>query len=184
MRLSAPNLAFWIGQKVLTAQRLWNTCCPEKVVQAYTADSVWRNRDVFLQGHREILGFLRTKWELERGYKLKKSLFAHDTDRIAVQFWYEFWTPSSSNVGSHASRDEGSAGSKKESLLLPEEEEQASKQWWRCYGLEHWTFASDGKMQKRHMSGNNVAISHDQRWFSSDMTDEEIDSLVLDARHH
>jgi hypothetical protein len=31
--------------------------------------------------------------------------------------------------------------------------------WKRCYGLEDWTFAEDGKMRKRQMSGNDVEIS-------------------------
>lgn len=30
--------------------------------------------------------------------------------------------------------------------------------WKRCYGLEDWTFAEDGKMRKRQMSGNDVEI--------------------------
>ena len=30
--------------------------------------------------------------------------------------------------------------------------------WKRCYGLEDWTFADDGKMRKRQMSGNDVEI--------------------------
>jgi nuclear transport factor 2 (NTF2) superfamily protein len=31
--------------------------------------------------------------------------------------------------------------------------------WKRCYGLEDWTFADDGKMRKRQMSGNDVELS-------------------------
>lgn len=31
--------------------------------------------------------------------------------------------------------------------------------WKRCYGLEDWTFAEDGKMRKRQMSGNDIEIS-------------------------
>ena len=31
--------------------------------------------------------------------------------------------------------------------------------WKRCYGLEDWTFAGDGKMRKRQMSGNDIEIS-------------------------
>lgn len=30
--------------------------------------------------------------------------------------------------------------------------------WKRCYGLEDWTFAEDGKMRKRQMSGNDIEI--------------------------
>jgi nuclear transport factor 2 (NTF2) superfamily protein len=31
--------------------------------------------------------------------------------------------------------------------------------WKRCYGLEDWTFAENGQMRKRHMSGNDIEIS-------------------------
>jgi nuclear transport factor 2 (NTF2) superfamily protein len=30
--------------------------------------------------------------------------------------------------------------------------------WKRCYGLEDWTFAEDGRMRKRQMSGNDIEI--------------------------
>lgn len=33
--------------------------------------------------------------------------------------------------------------------------------WKRCYGLEDWMFAADGKMRKRQMSGNVVKIDKD-----------------------
>ena len=33
--------------------------------------------------------------------------------------------------------------------------------WKRCYGLEDWTFESDGKMRKRQMSGNDVVIGEE-----------------------
>jgi nuclear transport factor 2 (NTF2) superfamily protein len=41
----------------------------------------------------------------------------------------------------------------------------AEGEWFRCYGLEDWTFAKDGKMRKRQMSGNDVKIEEGQRWF-------------------
>lgn len=52
------------------------------------------------------------------------------------------------------------------------------------YGLEDWTFAPDGKMKKRQMSGNEVSISKQQRWFADGITTEEIDALVLGDEHH
>ena len=39
--------------------------------------------------------------------------------------------------------------------------------WKRCYGLEDWTFAADGRMRKRQMSGNEITISEDERWFKN-----------------
>ncbi|MFD8553493.1 nuclear transport factor 2 family protein [Streptomyces fradiae] len=76
--------------KVQAAEDAWNTRDPERVALAYTPDSVWRNRDVFLKGREEIVAFLTRKWERERDYALRKSLWAYDGDRIAVRFQYEW----------------------------------------------------------------------------------------------
>lgn len=76
--------------KVQMAEDLWNTRQPEKVVLAYTEDTIWRNRHEFLQGHAEVIAFLKRKWEKELGYKLKKELFLFSDDKIAVQFQYEW----------------------------------------------------------------------------------------------
>ena len=75
--------------KVQAAEDAWNTRDPERVALAYTEDSVWRNRDVFVTGRAEIVAFLTGKWERELDYALRKSLWAFDGDRIAVRFQYE-----------------------------------------------------------------------------------------------
>ncbi|MEU1429615.1 nuclear transport factor 2 family protein [Nocardia sp. NPDC005746] len=77
-------------QKVRAAENAWNTRDPEKVAQAYTEDSVWRNRDEFLTGHAEIVDFLKRKWSTENGYALRKDLWTFTEDRIAVRFQYEW----------------------------------------------------------------------------------------------
>jgi len=46
------------AQKVQAAEDAWNTRDPERVAQAYTVDSVWRNRDVFATRRDEIVEFL------------------------------------------------------------------------------------------------------------------------------
>jgi nuclear transport factor 2 (NTF2) superfamily protein len=84
-----PFSAQTAAQKVQAAEDAWNTCDPEKVSLAYTEDSVWRNRDTFLTGRREIVAFLTGKWERERDYSLRKSLWTFGEDRIAVRFQYE-----------------------------------------------------------------------------------------------
>ncbi len=38
-----------------------------------------------------------------------------------------------------------------------------SGQWFRAFGLEHWTFDDDGLMNNRDASINEVAIREDQR---------------------
>ena len=75
-------------QKVQMAEDLWNSRDPHKVAQAYTEDSLWRNRDMFIKGHGEIEAFLTQKWAKELDYKLKKELFVFSDDKIAVQFEY------------------------------------------------------------------------------------------------
>ncbi|MER7831603.1 nuclear transport factor 2 family protein [Streptomyces sp. NPDC095602] len=77
-------------RKVQAAEDAWNTRDPRRVALAYTPDSVWRNRDVFLRGREEIVAFLTRKWERERDYALRKSLWAFDGGRIAVRFQYEW----------------------------------------------------------------------------------------------
>ncbi|GAA5882897.1 hypothetical protein JCM16303_006633 [Sporobolomyces ruberrimus] len=135
-------------KKVKMAENLWNTMDAKKVSMAYTPDSVWRNRDQFFQGREAIEKFLEGKWKKETSYKLKKRLFAFEGNRIAVQFWYEYYNKS-----------EGS--------------------WKRTYGLEHWTFASDGLMQKRHMSGNEIAIKEEDRWFEKGV---DVDRVEISER--
>ncbi|QBS40207.1 nuclear transport factor 2 family protein [Nocardia sp. CS682] len=76
--------------KVLAAENAWNTRDPERVAAAYTADSVWRNRDEFFTGRPAIVEFLTRKWASENGYALRKDLWAFEDNRIAVRFQYEW----------------------------------------------------------------------------------------------
>jgi uncharacterized protein len=75
--------------KVQAAEDAWNTRDPERVAQAYSVDSVWRNRDQFVAGRDEIVAFLTRKWERELDYALRKDLWCFAGDRIAVRFQYE-----------------------------------------------------------------------------------------------
>ena len=76
--------------KVQAAEDAWNTRDPERVSLAYTPDSEWRNRDIFLTGREEIRAFLADKWATELDYRLKKTLWAFTDNRIAVRFEYEW----------------------------------------------------------------------------------------------
>ncbi|WP_031087025.1 nuclear transport factor 2 family protein [Streptomyces sp. NRRL WC-3549] len=78
------------AQKVQAAEDAWNTRDPQLVALAYTPDSVWRNRDVFVHGREEIVDFLTAKWERELDYALRKSLWGFHGNRIAVRFQYEW----------------------------------------------------------------------------------------------
>ena len=75
--------------KVQAAEDAWNSRDPERVSLAYSEDSEWRNRDQFFKGRAEIKTFLEQKWARELDYKLKKELWAHSGNRIAVRFEYE-----------------------------------------------------------------------------------------------
>lgn len=123
---------------------------PEAIAQAYTPDSIWRNRSHFLSGTQAIQDFLKEKWTKERNYRLRKELFAFTDNKIAVQFWYEY--------------QDASDGMK----------------WKRCYGLEDWTFAEDGRMRKRQMSGNDIEITESERWFKDGV---DINSVSISEAH-
>src|SRR6478752_3775515 len=76
--------------KVRLAEDGWNSRDPARVSLAYTEDSVWRNRSVFVTGREEIRQFLTGKWERELDYRLVKALWAFTDDRIAVRYQYEW----------------------------------------------------------------------------------------------
>lgn len=77
-------------EKVRAAEDGWNSRDPARVALAYTEDSQWRNRSDFLQGRAAIVEFLTLKWQREQEYRLIKDLWAHDDNRIAVRFAYEW----------------------------------------------------------------------------------------------
>ncbi len=78
------------AEKVRLAEDAWNTREPERVAQAYTIDSHWRNRVEFFQGRAAIVAFLTRKWHRELDYRLIKELWAFHGNRIAVRFAYEW----------------------------------------------------------------------------------------------
>lgn len=81
---------------------------------------------------------------------MRKELFAFGENKIAVQFWYEY------------------------------QDEQDEMKWKRCYGLEDWTFNEQGKMRKRMMSGNDVVIGDEGRWFRDGV---EVDEVEIGEEH-
>ncbi|EIW55754.1 DUF1348-domain-containing protein [Trametes versicolor FP-101664 SS1] len=139
-------------RKVKIAQDLWNTKDPAKVSLAYTPDTIWRNRDTFLKGREEVVQFLTKKWQKENGYRLRKDLFAFTDNKIAVQFFYEWY----------------------------EDKTDGTRQWYRTYGLEDWTFDDDGLMRKRQMSGNDVAISESDRWYKDGV---DVNTIEVGPEH-
>ncbi|MEW6499707.1 MAG: nuclear transport factor 2 family protein, partial [Cyanobacteriota bacterium] len=82
--------------KVKAAEDAWNTCDPERVANAYTVDSQWRNRTEFFIGREAIKEFLKRKWAKELDYRLMKELWAYTDNRISVRFEYE-WRDSETN---------------------------------------------------------------------------------------
>ncbi|KAK0448341.1 uncharacterized protein EV420DRAFT_1622296 [Desarmillaria tabescens] len=146
MSLRPPFTLQTALKKVKVAQDLWNTRSPAKVALAYTPDTIWRNRDSFLQGRPAVETFLQAKWEKEHHYVLRKELFAFTDNKIAVQFFYE-WN----------------------------EKPDATGQWFRTYGLEDWTFDESGLMRKRMMSSNDMPITAEDRWFKEGVDIESVE---------
>ena len=85
-------------EKVKLAETLWNTRDPQLVAEAYTEDSVWRNRTEFFTGRQAIIAFLQRKWDRELDYRLRKELWGFRENRMAVRFEYE-WHDDSGSYG-------------------------------------------------------------------------------------
>ena len=77
-------------QKVRMAEDAWNSRDPARVSLVYTADTRWRNRVEFPVGRAQVVELLQRKWARELDYRLIKELWAHDGNRIAVRFAYEW----------------------------------------------------------------------------------------------
>ncbi len=77
-------------QKVRMAEDAWNSRDPARVAMVYTEDTQWRNRAEFPVGRDQVKLFLERKWAKELDYRLIKELWAHDGNRIAVRFAYEW----------------------------------------------------------------------------------------------
>ncbi|MFT8417257.1 MAG: nuclear transport factor 2 family protein [Acetobacter sp.] len=91
--------------KVRLAENAWNGRDPEKVAQAYTPDSQWRNRSDFIRGREAIMTFLAQKWEQEQEYRLIKELWAFQDNRIAVRFAYEWQNQTGQWFRSHGNEN-------------------------------------------------------------------------------
>ncbi|MCH7778867.1 MAG: nuclear transport factor 2 family protein, partial [Gemmatimonadetes bacterium] len=76
-------------EKARLAEDAWNSRDPKRVAQAYTIDSVWRNRAEFVHGREQIEAFLTRKWARELDYRLIKEVWTYGDNRIAVRFAYE-----------------------------------------------------------------------------------------------
>jgi len=83
-------------QKVRLAEDGWNTRDAAKVALAYTLDTQRRNRAEFATSRAQAQAFLERKWKKELDYRLIKELWAHDGNRIAVRYAYE-WHDDSGN---------------------------------------------------------------------------------------
>lgn len=77
-------------QKVRMAEDAWNSRDPDRVVQVYTEDTIWRNRSEFPRGREQVREFLQRKWAKELDYRLIKELWATTGNRLAVRFAYEW----------------------------------------------------------------------------------------------
>jgi hypothetical protein len=85
-----PFTAETAAEKVRLAEDAWNTRDPARVALAYTEDTEWRNRAEFVRGRAAVEALLTRKWARELDYRLVKELWAHQGNRIAVRFAYEY----------------------------------------------------------------------------------------------
>jgi len=92
-------------EKIRLAEDGWNNQNPEKIATAYSLDSVWRNRDTFIIGRKEIVDFLTGKWQKEKEYRLIKELWAYSENRIAVRYVYEFQNESGQWFRAHGNEN-------------------------------------------------------------------------------
>lgn len=67
-----PFTAESAAAKVQFAEDAWNSRDPQRCAAAYTEDTKWRNRDLFVEGRAAVVKFLQGKWEKELDYKLRK----------------------------------------------------------------------------------------------------------------
>ena len=77
-------------QKVRMAENGWNGKDAHKIARAYSVDSSWRNRNLFINGTNEIIAFLENKFAHELEYRLCKELWTFTKNKIAVRFAYEW----------------------------------------------------------------------------------------------
>lgn len=92
-------------QKIRMAEDAWNTRNPDKIVQVYTEDTQWRNRNEFPKGREEVHGLLTRKWQREIDYRLIKELWAFTDNRIAVRFAYEWHDDSNNHFRSYGNEN-------------------------------------------------------------------------------
>ena len=93
LKLSPPFTRETAIKKIRAAENAWNSRDPERVSQAYSLDTSWRNRSQFVRGRDQVREFLRHKWETELDYRLVKEIWAFGESRIAVRFAYEYRNP-------------------------------------------------------------------------------------------
>jgi len=72
-----PFTAETAAQKARMAEDAWNTRDPDRVVQVYTEDTIWRNRSEFPRGRESVRKFLQRKWAKELDYRLIKGFDRH-----------------------------------------------------------------------------------------------------------
>src|ERR1700741_2136670 len=87
--------------KVRAAEEAWNSRDPVRVSLAYSTDSIWRNRDQFLSGRRQVQEFLAGKWQRELDYRLTKALWAFDERRVSVRLPHEWRNDSAQSFFSY-----------------------------------------------------------------------------------
>lgn len=87
--------------KTRATEDAWNSQDPNRVVQVYTENTLWRDRTEFLYGRDEVLAFLHRKWAKELDYRRVSEIWGTRENRMAVRFAYEWHDDSGQWFRSH-----------------------------------------------------------------------------------
>lgn len=102
VQLAAPALTEALAEsRVRLLEEAWNSKDPERVIQFFTPDSLWRERAESFRGRREICAFLKRKWQKELNACLHMDLWNFAENRIAVSVCYEWHDDSGNWFRSH-----------------------------------------------------------------------------------
>ena len=120
------------------------------------------------------MSFLKKKWEKEHDYRLRKTLWAFDEDKIAVRFEYEFHDSSGKWYRAHGNEVSSHCHICIICMLHVMYHFQVAcfdgpmctVMKLKCrYGLQNWKFDEKGYMKERWASINDVPIQESERQF-------------------
>ena len=169
-----PFSAAEAALKVRLAEDAWNRQDPAAISQAYSEDSVWRNRTEFITGRAAIRKFLSDKWTMELEYRLAKELWCVGTAGSGAEEASQSTHPPAVDKKGLEAVHSGMMHQPAESHPAPDlgyrigvrfayEYVTPSGEYMRAYGNENWEFNEHGLMTRRIASINDMQIKAEDR---------------------